>query len=49
LLDIDVATVAKGRRQLRERDIEIDRVRRRGGGRKPLEKKRRRSSRRSES
>ncbi len=47
LLATDPSTVARGRRQLLQRDIEIDRVRRKGGGRKPLEKKRQRSSPRS--
>ena len=44
LLGIDPSTVASGRRQLVERDVEVDRVRRAGGGRRPLEKKRRKSS-----
>ena len=44
LLGIDPSTVAAGRRQLVERDIEVDRVRRAGGGRRPAEKKRRKSS-----
>ena len=44
LLGIDPSTVAAGRRQLVERDIEIDRVRRTGGGRPRAEKKRRKSS-----
>ena len=44
LLGIDPSTVAAGRRQLVERDIEIDRVRRAGGGRPRTEKKRRKSS-----
>ena len=44
LLGIDPSTVAAGRRQLVERDIEADRVRRAGGGRRPTEKKRRKSS-----
>ena len=44
LLGIDPSTVAAGRRQLVERDVEIDRVRRAGGGRPPTEKKRRKSS-----
>jgi len=47
LLGMDPSTVARGRRELLARDVEIDRVRRRGGGRKPVEKKRRTSSRRS--
>lgn len=40
LLGVDVGTVAKGRRQLLEQDIELGRTRRAGGGRKPVEKKR---------
>lgn len=43
LFDLDESTVARGRRELLERDIELDRTRRVGGGRKLLEKKRRRS------
>jgi hypothetical protein len=38
LLGLDPHTVAKGRQQLLERDLEIDRVRRQGGGR-PIIKK----------
>ncbi|MEE9264960.1 MAG: hypothetical protein V3V11_10955 [Vicinamibacteria bacterium] len=49
LLGMDPNTVARGRRELLDRDVEIERVRRKGGGRKPLEKKRRRSSPRSKS
>ena len=44
LLGIDPSTVAAGRRQLVERDVEIDRVRRAGGGRPRAEKKHRKSS-----
>lgn len=44
LLGINPGTVARGRRELLERDIEIERVRRAGGGRKSLEKKRPKSS-----
>jgi len=47
LLSMDPGTVARGRRELLDRDVEVERTRRKGGGRKPLEKKRRRSSRRS--
>ena len=47
VLDLDVGTVAQGRQDLLERDVELDRVRRSGAGRKPLEKKRRKSSKRS--
>ena len=39
LLGIDPSTVAAGRRQLVERDVELDRVRRAGGGRPRTEKK----------
>lgn len=49
LLSMDVGTVAKGRRQLLEQDVEVDRTRRNGGGRKPVEKKRQSLSRRSKS
>jgi hypothetical protein len=38
LLGVDPGTVARGRRQLLERDVEMERVRRVGGGRKPTEK-----------
>jgi hypothetical protein len=41
LLGLDVGTVARGRRELVEQDIDLERVRRSGGGRKPVEKKRR--------
>lgn len=37
-LDLDVHTVAKGRRQLLDRDLEIQRVRRKGGGRHSVKK-----------
>lgn len=47
LLGLDEETVARGRRQLRHHDVEIDRTRKVGGGRKPVEKKRPRSSRKS--
>lgn len=43
-IGMDPHTVAKGRRELLEQDLEIDRVRKAGGGRKPLEKKRPKSS-----
>ncbi len=39
LLGLDVGTVARGRRELLEQDVEVERVRRAGGGRKRLEKK----------
>ena len=41
LLALDIGTVARGRRELLARDIELERTRRSGGGRKRLEKKRR--------
>ncbi|MCP4038524.1 MAG: hypothetical protein GY733_16405, partial [bacterium] len=40
LLGLDAGTVARGRRELLAHDVEIGRVRRRGGGRKAVEKKR---------
>jgi len=49
LLGLDVGTVARGRHELLEQDVEIEHVRRAGGGRKRLEKKRRKSSRASRS
>jgi len=42
LLGLDVGTVARGRQDLLQQDVEVERVRRAGAGRKPLEKKRRR-------
>jgi hypothetical protein len=42
-LGLDPHTVASGRQQLLEQDIQVGRVRRRGGGRKLVEKKRRKS------
>jgi hypothetical protein len=47
LLGLDSNTVAKGRRELLTQDVEVDRVRRKGGGRNSVQKKRRKSSRRS--
>lgn len=47
VLGLDVGTVAQGRQNLLDRDVELDRVRRSGAGRKHLEKKRRKSSKRS--
>ena len=44
LFGLDVHTVAKGRKELWDGQIEADRVRRSGGGRKLLEKKRLKSS-----
>ena len=38
LLGMDVHTVAKGRKELLEEDLDIDRVRNPGGGRKPTKK-----------
>ena len=40
LLKIDAQTVARGRRELLEGELDVERIRRSGGGRKPLEKKR---------
>jgi hypothetical protein len=48
LFEIDVKTVARGRQQLLDEDITIERARKPGGGRKRVEKKRRSSSTRSE-
>jgi hypothetical protein len=39
LLDIDIKTVSKGRKQLLNQDVNLDSVRKTGGGRKKLEKK----------
>ena len=47
LLGLHPQTVAKGRQELLDQDIDAERVRRSGGGRKPTEKKRQRLSRRS--
>jgi hypothetical protein len=41
LMGLDVHTVSKGRRELVERDVHLDRIRKPGGGRTPFEKKRR--------
>jgi hypothetical protein len=41
LLGLDIGTVARGRRELLTRDVELGRVRKAGGGRKRVEKKRR--------
>lgn len=41
LLGLDVSTVARGRHELLQRDVEIERVRRPSGGRKQAENKRR--------
>jgi hypothetical protein len=48
-LGLDVGTVARGRHELLEQDVEVERARRAGGGRKSMEKKHRRSSRTSKS
>lgn len=40
LLGLDPGTVARGRRELLDRDVQIERVRRAGAGRKAVEKKR---------
>ncbi len=47
LTGLDVHTIARGRVELLQRDVQVDRVRRPGAGRPSLEKKRRTSSRRS--
>jgi hypothetical protein len=44
LTGLDVHTIAKGRTELLQRDVQLDRVRRPGAGRHKLEKKRQRSS-----
>jgi hypothetical protein len=44
LLGLQIGTVARGRQDLLQQDVEVERVRRAGGGRKALEKKRRKSS-----
>lgn len=49
LTGLDVHTIARGREDLLQRDVQIDRVRRPGAGRQKLEKKRPKSSRRSKS
>ncbi len=41
LLGLGIGTVARGRRELVEQDVDVERVRRVGGGRKSVEKKRR--------
>lgn len=43
-IGMDPHTVAQGRRELLEQDLETDRIRKAGGGRMPLEKKRPKSS-----
>src|SRR5262249_56187531 len=37
-LDLDPHTVARGRQQLLAQDVQVDRIRRRGGGRKRVKK-----------
>lgn len=44
ILGLHFNTVAKGRRELLEHDIELERTRKKGGGRKSVEKKRQKSS-----
>jgi hypothetical protein len=46
---MDAHTVAKGRRELEQHDLDVERIRRAGGGRKKAEKKRRKSSPESKS
>lgn len=41
LLGLDITTVARGRRELLDQDVEVERVRRSGAGRRSLEKKHR--------
>ncbi len=41
---LDVHTIARGRKELEQHDLDLERIRRPGAGRKPVEKKRRRSS-----
>jgi hypothetical protein len=41
LLGLDVSTVARGRRELLDQDVEVERVRSAGAGRRSMEKKRR--------
>ncbi len=41
LLGLDITTVARGRRELLDQDVEVERVRRSGAGRRSMEKKRR--------
>jgi len=43
-IGLDPHTVAKGRRELLEQDLEVDRIRKAGGGRKRTERKRPKSS-----
>ena len=41
LLGLDITTVARGRRELLDQDVEVRRVRRSGAGRRPMKKKHR--------
>lgn len=41
LTGLEVHTVARGRRELMQQDVQVDRIRKAGGGRKSVEKKRR--------
>lgn len=43
-IGMDAHTVGKGRRQLRDQDLDLERIRKAGAGRKPAEKKRPKSS-----
>jgi hypothetical protein len=47
LLDIHYQTVAKGRQELLDREVNFARIRKKGAGRPPVEKKIRKSSRKS--
>jgi hypothetical protein len=47
LTGLDVHTIAKGRTELLERDVQVDRIRRPGAGRQSTEKKLQKSSKRS--
>jgi len=49
LTGLNAHTIAKGRKELEQQDLDLGRIRRPGAGRRPLEKKRRRSSSRSKS
>lgn len=42
LLGMGVGAIARGRRELLEREVEVDRIRKAGAGREPVEKKRQR-------
>jgi hypothetical protein len=49
LLDIHYQTVAKGRQELLDQEVNFSRIRKQGAGRPPIEKKIRKSSRKSKS